>query len=154
MPERSAGILLYRTRGSGLEVLLVHPGGPFWARKDDGAWTIPKGLIAPGEEPAAAALREFGEETGYRPRGDMRPLGPFRQPSGKIVEAFALEADFDPAALRSNTFAIEWPPRSGQMRSFPEADRGRWFTPEDAVRKILKGQVPIIEALLAALADR
>lgn len=154
MPDISAGILLFRHTASGPELLLVHPGGPYWVRKDDGAWTIPKGLLDTGEEPAAAARREFEEETGLFPRGDMRPLGRFRQPGGKIVEAFALEGDFDPAAIRSNLFEIEWPPHSGRRQAFPEADRAAWFAPEDAVRKILKGQVPIVETLLAALAER
>jgi predicted NUDIX family NTP pyrophosphohydrolase len=151
MPRRSAGILLYRRRGSAVEVLLVHPGGPFWAKKDDGAWSIPKGEYAPGEEPLAAARREFEEETGSRVEGAAMALGAFRQPSAKIVEAWAVEGDFDPATLKSNTFTLEWPPRSGRMREVPEVDRAGWFAPEAAARKLLKGQRPILEALLRAL---
>lgn len=151
MPEISAGILLYRRPRAALEVLLVHPGGPFWARKDAAAWSIPKGLCSPGEPPEAAALREFEEETGCRPAGKLETLGRFRQPSGKLVEAFALEGDFDPRNLRSNTFEIEWPPRSGKLQSFPEADRAGWFAPEAAQLKIHKGQRPILEALQGLL---
>jgi predicted NUDIX family NTP pyrophosphohydrolase len=151
MPRRSAGILLYRRRGSAVEVLLVHPGGPFWAKKDDGAWSIPKGEYAPGEEPLAAARREFEEETGSRVEGAAMALGAFRQPSAKVVEAWAVEGDFDPATLKSNTFTLEWPPRSGRMREVPEVDRAGWFAPEAAARKLLKGQRPILEALLRAL---
>jgi predicted NUDIX family NTP pyrophosphohydrolase len=149
MPETSAGILLYRLRPAGPEALLIHPGGPFWARKDDGAWSIPKGLCEPDEDPELAARREFAEETGFTPTGDLIPLGTFRQPSGKLVTAFAAQGEFDPATLRSNTFSIEWPPRSGRMQAFPEADRAGWFAPEEARRKLLKGQAPILEALLA-----
>ena len=152
MPRRSAGLLLYRRRPRGVEVLLVHPGGPFWARKDDGAWSIPKGEHGPGEEPLAAARREFTEETGAAPpEGQAVALGAFRQPSGKIVEAWAVEGDFDLASLKSNTFTMEWPPRSGKTREVPEVDRAGWFTPEDALRKLIKGQRPILEALLQTL---
>jgi predicted NUDIX family NTP pyrophosphohydrolase len=151
MPQRSAGILLYRRRHGGVEVLLVHPGGPFWAGKDEGAWSIPKGLCDPGEEPLAAARREFAEETGANVEGEAIALGAFRQSSAKIVDAWAVEGEFDPAALKSNTFALEWPPRSGKMREVPEVDRAQWFTPEAAVRKLLKGQRPILEALLRHL---
>lgn len=154
MPQTSAALLLYRQGRDGLEVLLVHPGGPFWARKDEGAWSIPKGLHEPGEDPAEAAGREFAEETGFAPPGTMLSLGTFRQSSAKQVEAFALEGDFDPAALRSNTFAIEWPPRSGRLQAFPEADRAEWFTPEAARRKLVKGQVQILDVLVARLAQR
>src|SRR5262245_12697574 len=148
MPQRSAGILLYRRRPGVIEVLLVHPGGPFWAKKDEGAWSIPKGEYAPGEEPLAAARREFAEETGVPVEGEALALGSFRQSSAKIVDAWAVEGDFDPAALRSNTFTLEWPPRSGKMREVPEVDRAAWFAPEEAARKLLKGQRPILEALL------
>jgi predicted NUDIX family NTP pyrophosphohydrolase len=152
MPRRSAGILLYRRRGGGaVEVLLVHPGGPFWARKDAGAWTIPKGEYAPEEDPLDAARREFREETGAEPVGEPMALGSFRQSAAKIVDAWALEGDFDPADLKSNTFTVEWPPRSGRMREVPEVDRAAWFSPEEAARKLLKGQRPILEALLKAL---
>jgi predicted NUDIX family NTP pyrophosphohydrolase len=151
MPQRSAGILLYRRRGGVLEVLLVHPGGPFWAGKDDGAWSIPKGECASGEDALAAARREFSEETGSQAEGEAVGLGSFRQSSAKIVDAWAIEGDFDPATLKSNTFALEWPPRSGRMREVPEVDRAAWFTPEDAARKLLKGQRQILDALLKQL---
>ncbi len=150
MPKTSAGILLFRRRPRGVEVLLVHPGGPFWAKKDDGAWSIPKGETESGEDTVVAAKREFDEETGAAIAGALIDLGTFRQPSGKIVAAFASEGDFDPASLQSNLFAMEWPPRSGKTVEFPEADRAAWFGLEEAQRKILKGQRPI----LAALADR
>jgi predicted NUDIX family NTP pyrophosphohydrolase len=151
MPQLSAGILLYHLNPAGCEVLLVHPGGPFWTRKDDGAWSIPKGLIDPGEDHAAAARREFFEETGIAPPGELVPLGSHKQPGGKTVIAFALEGELDPADIRSNTFAMEWPPRSGRQQDFPEIDRADWFKPEEARRKLLKGQVPILDALLAML---
>jgi predicted NUDIX family NTP pyrophosphohydrolase len=147
MPEQSAGILLYRQAELGLEVLLVHPGGPFWAKKDDGAWSIPKGLFEPGEEALAAARREFAEETGHSPSGNFVALGAFRQPSGKTVVAYAVAGDFDLTEFRSNSFEMEWPPRSGRLRSFPEADRAGWFTLGQARQKLNKGQVAIIEAL-------
>jgi predicted NUDIX family NTP pyrophosphohydrolase len=144
---RSAGILLYHRAGEGVRVLLVHPGGPFWRGRDEGAWMIPKGLIEPGEAPLAAALREFEEELGVRPGGEPRPLCTVRQAGGKWVEAFALEGDFDPAALKSNEFTLEYPPKSGSFRSFPEVDEARWFTFAQARAKILVSQVPIIDAL-------
>jgi predicted NUDIX family NTP pyrophosphohydrolase len=150
MPQRSAGILLYRQKGREVEVLLVHPGGPFWAKKDDGAWTIPKGGYQPGEDALAAAKREFEEETGARPEGEAVALGSFRQSAAKIVEVWAMEGAFDPQRLTSNTFSMEWPPRSGRHSDFPEVDRAAWFTPDVAQRKILKGQ----KAILAALLDR
>ncbi len=151
MAQRSAGILLYRRRRGGVEVLLVHPGGPFWANKDEGAWSIPKGLYAADEDPLAAARREFAEETGAEVAGEAVALGSFRQSSAKIVDAWAIEGDFDPATLESNTFTLEWPPRSGETREVPEVDRAGWFTPEEAVRKLVKGQRPIIQALLRHL---
>jgi predicted NUDIX family NTP pyrophosphohydrolase len=143
----SAGLLLYRRRGDLLEVFLVHPGGPFWARKDEGAWSVPKGLVSGGEEELACARREFAEETGFDPggRGHERDLGTFRQPSGKHVHAWALEGDCDPTQLRSNTFELEWPPRSGQKKQFPEVDRGGWFDRSAALVKITKGQRVILE---------
>ena len=147
MPKISAGILLFRTRADGVEVLLVHPGGPFWAKKDDGAWSIPKGEAAPGEDLIAAARREFAEETGLSVEGEFIDLGTFRQPSGKTVAAWALEGDFDPASLVSMTFTLEWPPRSGKTAEFPEVDRAEWFDLETAERKILAGQRPILAAL-------
>ena len=152
MPQRSAGILLYRHRRNTIEVLLVHPGGPFWARKDDGAWSIPKGEYAPGEDPLAAARREFEEEMGSPPpEGEAVALGVFRQSAAKIVDVWAIDGDLDPATLRSNTFAMEWPPRSGHMIEVPEVDRAAWFTPEAAARKILRGQCPMLQALLKHL---
>lgn len=148
MPKLSAGVLLYRRRPHGPEVLLVHPGGPFWAKKDAGAWSIPKGLIDPDENPADAAGREFTEELGSPPpQGELAPLGEFRQPGGKIVIAFALEGDFDPAQLASNTFPMEWPPRSGRTITVPEVDRAEWFSEAAAREKLLQGQRPILDAL-------
>jgi predicted NUDIX family NTP pyrophosphohydrolase len=149
--KTSAGILMYRRREGGLQVLLVHPGGPFWAHKDDGVWSIPKGLYTAGESPIEAARREFAEETGCVPDGEPVDLGAFKQPSGKVVRAWALEGDFDLAGFESNTFTMEWPPRSGKVQEFPEADRAAWFSPGEALRKITKGQVPVIEALLTRL---
>jgi predicted NUDIX family NTP pyrophosphohydrolase len=151
MPKRSAGILLYRHTPAGLEVLLVHPGGPFWAKKDAGAWSIPKGECQPGENALAAAMRELTEETGFRPEGLYVALGSFRQSHAKTVEVWALEGDVDPTKLQSNTFQMEWPPKSGRMQEFPEVDRAAWFMPPEAGRKILKGQVPILEALYSRL---
>ena len=148
---RSAGILLYRHRGGALEVLLAHPGGPFWARRDDGAWTIPKGLIDAGETPEAAARREFFEELGAEALGALLPLGSVRQRGGKHVEAFALEGDFDVAALRSNTFETEWPPRSGLMKTYPEVDRAAWMDLATARIKLLEAQRPVLDRLEAAL---
>jgi predicted NUDIX family NTP pyrophosphohydrolase len=153
MPVRSAGILLYRLTGREPEVLLIHPGGPFWTKKDEGAWSIPKGQIAPDEEPLAAARREFAEETGTAPDGDAFPLGEYRQGSGKIVTVFAMHGDFDLAAFRSNLFSMEWPPRSGKMAEFPEADRAGWFSLAEASRRLIKGQVPILGALARSLAS-
>ena len=145
---QSAGVLLYRRRGAAIEVLLVHPGGPFWARKDDGAWSIPKGEIGEREDPGSAALREFREELGSDLDGDHAvALDPIRQPGGKIVHAWAIEGDFDPSRLKSNTFTIEWPPRSGRRQEFPEVDRAEWFTLEVARRKIQKGQAELLDQL-------
>ncbi len=152
MAKRSAGLLLYRLKSGQPEVLLVHPGGPYWAKKDDGAWSIPKGEYTEGEEPLAAARREFEEETGICPEGEAIPLGTIRQPGGKLVTAFAMEGDLDAAAIRSNTFSMEWPPRSGRMQTFPEVDRAGWFGKEEAERKILRGQLPILRALWERLA--
>jgi predicted NUDIX family NTP pyrophosphohydrolase len=148
MPKRSAGILMFRRGAQGLEVLLVHPGGPFWARTDLGAWSIPKGEYSKSDEPLATAIREFAEETGIRPLGELRPLGEITQPGRKIVTAFALEGDFDPATLKSNTFELEWPPKSGRKASFPEVDRAQWFSLEMAREKILSGQREFITRLL------
>jgi len=143
--KRSAGLLMYRLRNDSIQVLLVHPGGPFWAKKDDGAWSLPKGIIDPGEDELLAAIREFEEETGFTVEGDFIALTPRRQPSGKIIWAWAIEGDCDPAAMKSNTFSIEWPPRSGKMAEFPEADRIEWFDIESAKVKIIKGQIGFIE---------
>ena len=154
MAKLSAGLLLYRLRAGVIEVFLVHPGGPFWARKDEGAWSIPKGEAEPGEDLLAAARRELREETGAEADGAFLDLGRHRQASGKIVAAFALEGDFDPAALESQTFAMEWPPRSGKTAEFPEVDRAQWFDLATAARKIVKGQQPILVALAARLAGR
>jgi predicted NUDIX family NTP pyrophosphohydrolase len=147
MPKRSAGILLYRERG-GLEFLLVHPGGPLWAKRVEGAWSIPKGEHAPQEDAFAAAVPEFEEETGLRLYGPFLPLGEIVQAGGKIVAAWAASADFDPAHLRSNTFTIEWPPRSGRMAVFPEVDRAAWFSSQEAEEKILPGRRPLIGRLV------
>ena len=149
--SQSAGLLLFRGRAADLEVLLGHPGGPFWQNKDDGAWSIPKGLIGADEAPLSAARREFAEETGHDPDGDFLPLGEARQPGGKVVQAWAIEGDWDPALIRSNTFEMEWPPRSGRRGTFPEIDRAAWFGIADARRKILKGQTVFVDRLLEAL---
>jgi predicted NUDIX family NTP pyrophosphohydrolase len=146
MPKESAGLLLFRRRAGELEVFLVHPGGPFWAKKDQAAWSIPKGEFSSGEEPLAAAKREFAEETGFTPGGAYRALGSHKQPGGKIVHAWAVEADCDPAAIRSNTFTMEWPPRSGRKQEFPEIDRAAWFPLAAAREKIHKGQVAVLDA--------
>lgn len=145
--KRSAGILLYRRGSRGLEVLLVHPGGPFWKNRDAGAWTIPKGEIAEGEEAFAAARREFREETGVQPQGDAMALAPLQQKGGKWVHAWAIEGDCDAAAIRSNTFSMEWPPRSGRQAEFPEVDRAAWFTADEARERILASQIPFIDEL-------
>jgi predicted NUDIX family NTP pyrophosphohydrolase len=152
LPQRSAGILLHRRRAVAFEVLLVHPGGPFWRGKDEGAWMIPKGLVDEGEEPLACALREFEEELGSRPAGTPVPLCRIRQKGGKYVEAFALEGDLDADAIVSNLFEVEWPPKSGQRQSFPEVDRAGWFALAEARAKILPSQAPILDALEAKLA--
>jgi predicted NUDIX family NTP pyrophosphohydrolase len=154
MPKQSAGLLMFRRRGPTLEVLLVHPGGPFWARKDLAAWSIPKGEYQPGEDPLAAARREFAEETGITPRGDFVALAPIRQPGGKIVRAWAVESDCDPQAIQSNTFTMEWPPRSGRQQTFPEVDRAEWFPLALAGRKISKGQARLLAELVRLLSER
>lgn len=151
MPERSAGILLYRHRPDGVQFFVGHPGGPFWARKDEGAWSIPKGTYDPSEDAEAAARREFGEETGQSVTGPLVPLGEFRQPSGKVITAFAAEGDLDPDELLSNLFSMEWPPKSGRTKEFPEIDRGGWFDAATALGKLNKGQRPILLALLDRL---
>lgn len=151
MPKQSAGLLMYRIRESVLEVLLAHPGGPFWAGKDEGAWTIPKGGIAEGEEPLAAARREFQEELGIAASGDFVSIGRIRQKGGKLVEAWAFKGDFDPAQIVSNTFELEWPPRSGKTQHFPEVDRAEFFTLEIARQKIIPAQIPFLDILARTL---
>jgi predicted NUDIX family NTP pyrophosphohydrolase len=153
--KRSAGILLFRGRGPALRLLLVHPGGPFWAKKDLGAWSIPKGESEEGEDALAVARREFEEELGSRaPAGEVIDLGELVQPSRKVVTAFAIEGDFDASRLASNLFEMEWPPKSGRVQSFPEVDRAQWFTVEEAREKILPGQRPFIDRLLERLGEQ
>ncbi|MBN9067411.1 MAG: NUDIX domain-containing protein [Rhizobiales bacterium] len=151
MTRRSAGILAYRWRQNSLEVLLGHPGGPFWSRRDEGTWSILKGEYEGGEEPETAARREFTEETGWVMTAPLEPLGEIKQRGGKVVTAYAVQADFDPATLNSNTFKMEWPPGSSRMRSFPEIDRVQWFTLADAEAKILPGQAGFLDRLAAGL---
>jgi len=147
MPKKSAGLLVYRQTHGSLELLLVHPGGPFWARKDDGAWSIPKGEFDEGEDPLVAAKREFQEETGLTVKGDFRALEPVRQAGGKIVYAWAVKCDLDAAAAKSNTFSMEWPRGSGREAEFPEVDRAEWFKIGLAKRKILKSQISLLQQL-------
>ena len=149
MPKLSAGVLLYRIRDDVVEGLLAHPGGPFWARKDDGVWSIPKGEYTDGEDPWAAAQREFSEELGLPvPAGPRLDLGPLKQPSGKVVTAFAVRGDLDVSDARSNTFELEWPKGSGNVREFPEVDRVGWFSVAQARAKLLKGQRPYLDLLM------
>ncbi|MBX5088618.1 NUDIX domain-containing protein [Rhizobium lentis] len=152
MPVRSAGLLIYRLFGRRLEFLLVHPGGPFWAKKDEGAWSIPKGLIEAGENELSAAIREAQEELGVDIQGAFAPLGEYRQPGGKVLVVWSMEANaaLDVETVHSSEFQIEWPPRSGRIQSFPEVDRAAWFAPAEAEIKILKGQA----AMLADLAKQ
>ena len=150
----SAGILLHRRAPAGTEVLLVHPGGPFWARKDLGAWSIPKGELAEGEDPRACALREFAEETGVAlPPAELADLGSVKLKSGKVVIAFAVEGDLDAAGVRSNTFEMEWPPRSGTRRSFPEVDRADWLALDEARVKLLPSQAVFVDRLEEAVGE-
>ena len=153
MERRSAGLLMYRRRDRHVEVLLIHPGGPFWARRDEGAWCIPKGEFT-DEEPLEAARREFQEETGYPVSGDFHPLAPIKQAGGKTVYAWAVAGDCDAEAIRGNSFTMEWPPRSGQWRSYPEADRAAWFSLPQAREKILKSQQPLLEELEQLLKEQ
>ena len=154
MAKLSAGILLFKHGAGGFEVFLVHPGGPFWAKKDLGAWSLPKGEYARQEDPLNAALREFEEETSFRLEpGNLLPLGELKQPSGKIVTAWALEKDVDAALVKSNLFAMEWPPKSGQRQEFPEVDRAGWFPLAEAREKLLKGQVGFLDRLMEALTE-
>jgi len=151
--KKSAGILLYRRTPTGIEVFLAHPGGPFWAKRDQGAWTVPKGEVDEDEDMLEAAKREFGEETGARVHGAFIELSPVRQPSGKVIHAWAVEGDIDAATITSNTFSIEWPPKSGATREFPEIDRAGWFTLSEAREKLLPGQLPLIDQLTEIAPD-
>ena len=151
MPRQSAGLLMYRICNGEPEVLLVHPGGPFWKAKDAGAWTIPKGELQPGEEPFATALREFEEEVGFKPTGDFLPLAPIKQKAGKIVHAWAFEGDCEPATIKSNTFEMEWPSRSGRLQQFPEIDRAAFFGLAAAAQKINPAQVAWLRELESKL---
>ncbi len=151
MPKTSAGLLVYRCRKAVVEVFLVHPGGPFWAKKDLGAWSIPKGEPAPGEDILAAAKREFAEETGQSVVGNFRALPSCRQANGKTVHAFAVEAEVDESAVASNRIEIQWPPRSGRRLDIPEVDRGAWFSLDEARRKLNPGQAPLLDAFAAVL---
>jgi predicted NUDIX family NTP pyrophosphohydrolase len=153
MPKRSAGLLLFRRSGE-LEILLVHPGGPFWARKDDGAWSLPKGEYSEEEDALLAAKREFLEETGFRVEGDFLPLRELKQPGGKVVTAWAVEGNIDATLIKSNTFSLEWPPKSGRKQEFPEVDRATWFPAAVARIKLLKGQAEFVDRLLEELASR
>lgn len=145
MPKISAGLLMYRIRNSELEILLVHPGGPFFQNKDHGAWSIPKGEIEPGEDLLSAAQREFAEETGFKASPPFIALSPITQKGGKVVHAWAFAGDCDPAQLRSNTFTLEWPPRSGRVQEFPEVDRAEWFGITEAEQKIKAAQIPLLD---------
>jgi predicted NUDIX family NTP pyrophosphohydrolase len=155
MARTSAGLLLYRRRGSGVEVLIGHMGGPFWARKDAAAWSVPKGEYGPGEEPLDVALREFEEEIGSpAPADHLLALGEVRQSGGKVLTAWAAEGDLDATTAHSNTFSLEWPPRSGRFQEFPEIDRAAWLPVDEARAKLVGGQVALLDRLLAALSDR
>jgi predicted NUDIX family NTP pyrophosphohydrolase len=151
MAKLSAGLLMYRFREVRLEVLIVHPGGPYWAGKDDGAWSIPKGEDNEGDDVFEEAKREFLEETGIKADGLFRPLSVLKQPSGKKISAWAFEGDCDPSSIKSNTFTIEWPPHSGRQADFPEVDRAAWFEVDEAIKKLTKGQVGFIEELCRIL---
>jgi len=151
LPKRSAGLLMYRRREGIVEVFLVHPGGPFWARKDLGSWSVPKGEYVPDENPLAAARREFEEETGITARGDFRELTEIKQKGGKLLKIWAFEGDCDPREIKSNTFTMEWPPRSNKTQEFPEVDRAAWFSLQEAEEKILEGQKPLLDELAEML---
>lgn len=151
MPKTSAGLLMYRRRDNRLDLFLVHPGGPFWAKKDAGSWSIPKGEYVSGEDPLQVAKREFYEETGFQVEGEFRELNLVKQPGGKQVRAWAVEGDCDADAVTSNLFSMEWPPKSGRQAEFPEVDRAGWFGVVQAREKILKGQLPFIEEICAIL---
>jgi predicted NUDIX family NTP pyrophosphohydrolase len=147
MGKKAAGILLYRKKASTLEVFLIHPGGPFWAKKDENSWSIPKGEFLENEDALTAAKREFQEETGFSIEGPFTSIGSIKQSSGKVVQAWACEGDLDASAIQSNSFTLEWPPHSGKFQNFPEADRAEWFSLEMAHKKILKVQMPFLENL-------
>jgi predicted NUDIX family NTP pyrophosphohydrolase len=147
MPKKSAGLLMYRRHHGVLEVFLVHPGGPFWAKKDAGSWSIPKGEYTPGEDPLKVAKREFQEETSFKASGEFVPLTPRKQPSGKVITAWAFEGDCDASAIKSNTFLMEWPPHSNRRQEFPEVDRAGWFSISVAKEKIIKGQSGFLDEL-------
>ena len=149
--KNAAGLLLYRRHGELLEVFLVHPGGPFWTKKDAGAWSLPKGEIGEDEDPLQAAKREFTEETGFPIEGEFRPLKPIKQPGGKVVQAWAIEAECDPAQIRSNVFTMEWPPKSGRTQQFPEVDRAAWFTVVEARKRIIAAQINFLDQLVSVL---
>jgi predicted NUDIX family NTP pyrophosphohydrolase len=152
MARKSAGLLLYRKTDDGIEVLLAHPGGPMWAKRDEGAWSVPKGEIEAGELPIDVARREFEEETGHpAPAGELRPLGEVVQKSGKVVVAWAARGDLDPATARSNTFPLEWPPGSGNWTDVPEVDRFEWFAPDEARRRLNPAQAPFVDRLVEGL---
>ena len=146
--KQSAGLLMYRKRGQSVQVLLVHPGGPFWVKKDLGSWSMPKGEFSEDEDALKAARREFEEETGFLPTGNFIRVGAIKQPSGKLIHAWAFEGDLDAKKIKSNTFSVEWPPQSGKQQEFPEVDRAEWFTIESAREKIVKGQVEFLDELL------
>ena len=154
MGKTSAGLLMYRRRKETIEVFLVHPGGPFWSKKDFGAWSIPKGEYLADDDPLVAAKREFVEETGLQPGTPFIELTPIQQAGGKVVRAWAFEGDADPTVITSNTFSMEWPPHSGEQQTFPEVDRADWFSIEEATQRILKGQVPLLLELQRLLSDR
>jgi predicted NUDIX family NTP pyrophosphohydrolase len=155
MGKTSAGLLMYRRRSEALEVFLVHPGGPFWAKKDLGAWSIPKGEYRPDEDPLVAAQREFTEETGVQPaKPSFIELPPARHAGGKVIRAWAFEGEADPATIVSNTFSMEWPPRSRHQQTFPEVDRAAWFSIEEATQRILRGQIPLLVELQRLLSDQ
>ncbi|MFP4315879.1 MAG: NUDIX domain-containing protein [Desulfovibrionales bacterium] len=149
MPKQSAGLIACRVGEQGIELFLVHMGGPFWKNRDTRAWSIPKGEVAKGEAPLAAAKREFREETGFElPDGPFVELTPLRQPSGKVVHAWAFRGEYDPGGLQSNTFSLQWPPKSGKFQEFPEVDRGAWFTPQEAMVKLVRGQTGFVQEVL------
>jgi predicted NUDIX family NTP pyrophosphohydrolase len=154
MTKISAGVLLYRFQNKEVEVFLVHPGGPFWYKKDIGAWSIPKGLVDPDEDTLPAAQREFHEETGFQVSGHFLRLSPVKTNSGKTVEAWAVEGNYDASKIRSNTFTMEWPPHSGKQEEFPEVDRAAWFEIDEAKRKIHQGQVPLLEELERMVSEK